>query len=145
MRLGYFSGMGTQVQISGTLIAGPTEVSESTFPSGETSIPFVGTPNPRSYNVDTGKDVARVNSPSSFATLSGIGENATVPQANFLYLRCDVQVQVRVTQLVPSSTPTTATISVKGLLILEPPPGSEITLVEIQGSATVEYYACGVQ
>jgi hypothetical protein len=135
-----------QLNLSGTVQAGPAQVSDTTFPSGETTIPFVSNPSPKGYNNDTGKNVTtQFASPSSFATLAAVGPGGPVIQANFLYLRTSTQIAFRLTQLQPASSPTTAVVTVAGVLIVEPAPGFEITLVEAQGAGTIEWYACGNQ
>jgi hypothetical protein len=132
-----------QTRLDGSLQAGPPNASEGTFPASQTTIPLVLTPNPKPWQVAEPTLTRRVNSPSpSWKTLSGIGANDTVTEAHFIYLRTDSQLSVRITQEV-NGDPVTATLNVRGLLILEVSDSEPITLVEVQGTATLDFYAQG--
>jgi hypothetical protein len=132
-----------QVQLTAELVAGPAQISNSFFPSGTTTIPFGLQPNPKGYSVDTGPQRPLINSPNAFQTLSGIGSGQSVTQASTFYLRTGgLPFQVRLTYL-GDATPKVMYVS--GVLLLEPPQQSPLTLVEVQGGGQIEYWASGLQ
>lgn len=132
--------MGQQATCDGTINAQPSTVTDGSFPAGSTSIPFTLNPPSKPFNVDTGRQLLSVNSPSAFVAAGAIGPNGAVTAATFLYLRTQSPMSVRVTQASVARV-----FLVSGLLVLEPQSGSEITLVEFEGAGTVEMYACGQQ
>lgn len=134
--------MTLQLQFAGQLVTGPAS-SDTTFPGGVSNIPLLTNPSPRPYNVTTGDQAVMVNSPSSFVTLPGIGGTVGVTQATFLLMRVNVPMQIRLTF---SGDATPKVFYVGGLFgPLETDPSKPITLVEVQGSGTVEYLATGNQ
>jgi hypothetical protein len=135
--------MGLQVQIAGTLVAGPAQSTDTTFPSTVTNEPFNLNPANKSYNVTTGMNVVSANSPSSFETLPGIGGAVgPVTQAKVLYLRTVVPMQFRITY---TGDATPKVRYVNGISIEEVDLSHTITLVEVQGAGVVSYWACGDQ
>jgi hypothetical protein len=133
---------GGAVQLTATLLAGPTTVTDNQFPSGTTNLPFGLNPPQKAYNVDTGVMVANVISPVAFVALGGVGPGGSVTQAQTLYVRTLTPVQVRLTYL-GDVTPKIRYLG--GATLEEADPAHPITLVEVMGSATVEYYAAGLQ
>jgi hypothetical protein len=81
----------------------------------------------------------KLSSPTSFVTLPGLGATDVVTKAKFLYLRAASPVKLRLTQV--GGTP--QTVDVSGLCILQFPPTLELTLLEGQGSADLEYVIVG--
>jgi hypothetical protein len=126
--------MGT-VNLEGSLSAGSGS-GDCTFPSMAATATL--NTSPKSYQNATGTLVRLVASPVAYAVLSGVGVADTVTECDFLYLRTNASVLVRVTQ-----SASTKVLTVSGTLIIEPPTATPITLVEVQGSATVEYFASG--
>lgn len=134
--------MSGQLDVSGTLIAGPPNATDTTFPSMQASASIHTTPTPKGWQVCTGVLSRTINSPSSYVTLDGIGAAKTVTAADFLYLRSNTKLKVRITQVDGIGT-LVGERYVSGLLIHEAPSDCAITLVEVQGSATIEYLASG--
>lgn len=132
--------MSNTVTCAGAIAAEPSTVTDGSFPAGSTSIPFALNPPSKPFTVDTGRALVNVNSPSSFTAFAGVGAGAAVTQASFLYVRTQSPMQVRITQ-----NGSTSVVKTSGLFVLEPEPGSEVTLVEFQGAGTVELYASGTQ
>lgn len=130
-------------RFDGTLHAGPPNVSDGTFPASTMGVPINLTPNPKGWQRATGVLYRAVNVPSpDFLELDGIGSDRTVSEGNFLYLRSNSTVTVRVTQAFTTGE-ATATFKINGLCILEFPEAEPLTLVEVQGSSTIEYFAQG--
>jgi hypothetical protein len=131
-----------QTRLDGSLQAGPPNATEGTFPASVFNTPLILTPNPKPWQVAEPTLTRRVSSPSSYKTLSGVGTNDTVTEATFIYLRTDANLLVRITQTI-ATVPTTAVHSIRGLCILEFPDNEPVTLVEVQGTATIDFFAQG--
>lgn len=135
-------------QLDGTLTIGPANQMDGCFPSSSASLVLQTKPNPKQANVSTSTQKRSVSVPSpNWQTLSGIGPTDTVTQADFLYFRCDAQVKLRLSTTDPANPGGAAIVSILpvfGLVLWEFPPSNGcLLLLEIQGSATVEYAASG--
>jgi hypothetical protein len=130
--------MSLQVSLTGTLVAGPSASSDNAFPSGTATIPFNLNPDPKGYSVDTGKNVLSLNSPSAFVALPGVGALGPVTNAELVYFRTQVGIDIRLT-----TSAGAVVVHPAGLLIWETDPAQPITLIEAKGAGTIEYYACG--
>jgi len=135
--------MSLQVSLTGTLVAGPSASSDNAFPSGTTTIPFNLNPDPKGYSVDTGRNVINVNSPSAFVPLPGVSSAGPVTNASLVYVRTQAGIDLRITRVNPAGGSFVVTVHPDGLFVWETDPAQPITLLEAQGSGTVEYYACG--
>ena len=140
--------MGT-VQISGTLTEAPPAGCEAPgFPSATTSVPFgqLGAPCPKPSPVSTGAKTRNVNSPSAFVALSGVGATDDVTQADTVYMRVKAGLfQFRITYRNPAGGSIVAVLPSNGIFLHEAdaPDGFWITLLEVQGSGQIEYFASG--
>jgi len=72
-----------------------------------------------------------------------LGPAQAVTQANFFYFKSSSAVNLRLTFDDGAGGTTTATVQVSGLFITEVNNSLPLELVEVQGSATVEYFASG--
>jgi len=133
--------MSNVVNCAGTITAEPQAVTDGSFPAGSTSLPFTLNPPDKPFAVDTGRQLLNVNSPNAFTAFAGVGADAAVTQASFLYIRVNQSMKVRITQ----NGQTPAVSLIRGLFILEPDTGDEVTLVEFEGAGQVELYASGQQ
>lgn len=136
--------MAEAVQLQGSsLMAGPTVANDgSTFPSGSTIIPLDFTPAQKTYQVTSGRQLIQINSPSTFATLPGIGAGGSVTQVSTLYLRTNSPFIFRATY--QNGAPQQLQY-VYGLWIAEFDPSKPLVLLEVQGAGQVEYLAVGNQ
>ena len=133
-----------QTVLDGTITSGPPTVTDTTFPSSVNTVTLRTAPWPKGYNCNTGTKLRTVNSPGAFVTLDGVGTNHDVPAADFLYLRCDNEVLLRITQRMGAGPATqVATFYHVGPLVKQSSTTNPIVLVEVQGSATIEYQAEG--
>jgi hypothetical protein len=107
------------------------------FPGGVGSFSLATSPDPKGYSVNA-SGVKNLNSPSVYVPLPGLGANSDVANADFLYLKSNGPVFVRITQ-----TAGVQVIHLQGMLMLEFPANDLLTLVELEGSATVEYFVSG--
>jgi hypothetical protein len=132
------------IQVTGTVFVGPQSSGSGVFPAGSVNTPFETTPNPKISQVSSQNEL-RVQSPSAFQQLSGLGAGWTVTKADTLYLRSDAPVILRLTQANPSGPPTVQTVAIQGLFISEFPQVNALILIEVQGSAGIEYVISGQQ
>lgn len=130
------------VTLQGTLLAGPAKSSDSAFPSGLVNASFTLKPSTKPAPVSV-YDVRNLASPSSFATLRGIGSGETVTQGNTLYLRTDAPMTLRLTFDDGAGGDVVASFPVDGLFLIEAPVGKFLKLAEAQGVGVVEYFASG--
>lgn len=136
-----------QLSIAGTLLGGPVQPGSFTFPQAIFTTQLSTTPNPRPFSAATGVLQRRVNqSQPGWTTLSGVGTGDTVQRGDFLYLRSDTQLTIRISQidpLNPTGSPLVKELNIAGLCIVEFSPSSQLVLLEAQGSATIEYAIVG--
>ncbi len=133
-----------QTRLDASLQAGPPNAGESVFPGTTASIPINLSPNPKSWQHATGvlTRVVNVASPSYLA-LDGVGATATVTECNLLYFRSGAPLILRITQTISGVGSVVTEHKVNGLFIWEPPEAEPITLLEVQGNGTIEYFAQG--
>jgi hypothetical protein len=128
--------------LSGNITSGPQSVSDTTFPTMQSSAALHTSPSPKPWQVCTGVLGRTLASPAVYVTLDGVGALATVTHANFLYFRSNGIVRLRITSVDALST-LISEEDVNGLKIIEKPENAAITLIEAKGSATFEYLAQG--
>ena len=139
--------MSDQVSLAGNLQIGNLGVCEGAFPGALTTIPvFIGgggcagtKPAPAKFS-----GVQSYNSPGAFVALAGVGTGQPVTQGNFIYLKSDQAMQVRITQ---QNTPfdDVSIINVRGIFVLEFPDDHYLKLLEVKGVGKVEYVVSGNQ
>lgn len=134
--------------VTGTLLEGPVAAQDGQFPAATSSTPFslnTGA-QPKPVGVSTGIKLRSVNSPSAFVALSGVGATDDVTQADTVYMRVQSGgFQFRVTFHNPAGPNIVSVLPASGLFVFEPDAGSGyyVTLLEVQGSGQIEYYASG--
>ncbi len=130
-----------QTELSGTITSGQAIATSGAFPSMSANAVLGLATNPKSFQKSTGSIQGSIATASNvYQTLSGIGADQTVPEADFFYMRCDGPLKVRVTQSI-AGTPTVSVHKVHGPFLMQPPASDPITLVEVTGSANIEYLA----
>lgn len=138
--------MALQATLTATLIASPSVVTDSNFPSAVTNIAFNLNPPTKPFSVDTGAMRTTVNSPSAFVALGGIGSTSDVTQATTLYFRCAVQMLIRMTFQNPGGGSDIVSVEpINGVKLCEYPANGVLKLLEVQGQGQIEYYASGLQ
>lgn len=134
--------MGNVVNVSGTLTAGPAQTSDTSFPTGVTSVPFAVVQ--RAAPVQTGAQVRLVNSAGAYVPLDGVGTGETVTKANLLYLNTkDSAMWVRLTFANSPGSDVVSELPVKGPAAITVDETHYLKLVEAKGTGTIEYYASG--
>lgn len=130
-----------QTELSGTIGSGQAMVTSGAFPSMSTSAVLGLATNPKNFQKSTGSVQASVATATGvYQSLSGIGSGQMVPEVDLLYLRSDAPVKVRVTQRIDTET-VVSIHKVHGPFFMQTPPSDPITLVELSGSANIEYLA----
>lgn len=126
--------------ISGALTAGPAAVGDVTFPVASYNTPIAGTV---SYKVGAPGGPREVATSSNvYAALSGVGTTDTVKKALLLYIRANNAVLLRLTTY-SAGGDVVAVLPIKGAQVLTFDPDRYLKLVEVSGTATVEWFACG--
>lgn len=137
--------MGLQVQVSGSLVAGPASISDAQFPAGSLNIPLALSCTPKAYAVATG-NVVNVQSPSSFEAIPGIGAGGIVTLGSTLYVKTSQQVLMQLTNANPAGgAALVSVIPVVGLQVMEFPSNGSLTGLAFEGSGTIEYWVGGSQ
>jgi hypothetical protein len=135
-----------QVAINGTLIGGPVQVGAG-FPQAIFTTPLQTSVSPKPFSAASGVMQRRIAvAAPGFVDLQAAGPFVAVQRADLLYLRCDAQLILRLSNqdpLNPLGPPLVVLLPVSGLVIIEFPASSPLVLLEAQGSATVEYAASG--
>lgn len=140
--------MSDSVTLLGTLMAGPQGVCEGGFPSGLLQVQFglagscpgAGT-KPASKKTWSSQDI---NSPSAYVAIDGVGTGESVTQANTVYIRTVVPMQIRATFANPEGgADIVSIVPVLGLFILEPSAAGYVKLLEAKGQGKVEVFASG--
>ena len=134
--------MPLNLSLAATLVASPPSSTDGGLPSGVTNISFGLNPSTKMVNVDTGAMTRQINSPSDYITLEGVP--STVSQGTTLFIRTTAPFLFRLTNNDPI-TPTQAILPINGTVLLEFPADKYLTLLEAQGSGTIEYYIGGAQ
>lgn len=134
------------LSVDGTLEVGPQSAGDSSFPSMSVSEPLALTPTPKLSNACTGTVVRNLNSPSSFAALSGVGATDAVTKGDTIYIRANAPIQVRMTMADPGGgSDVVSIVPVYGLALVEFSPTGYLKLLEAKGVATISYLISGPQ
>jgi len=142
---------GGQVTLDGSLSAGPTVSGDGGFPASSCSAPLSLSVVPKPYLAACPVLSQTIASPSAYVTLPCIGAGGPVVNADTIYVKCDGPCALRLTfdDGTGAGTTFTSVVPLQGAFLCEPPSqsvsgvGGFCTKVELQGSATVEYYASG--
>jgi hypothetical protein len=132
-----------EIALSGALSGGPPAGAGATFPSARFNVELSTRETKKQFGVATGVLTRVLSSPSAFVTLDGVGAAATVTQGDFLYFKCDGQLDLRLTQDDGASGTTVQVVPVHGIVILEFPSTKALELLEAQGSGKIEYLVSG--
>lgn len=134
----------TVVTLKGKLLAGPPKVSCDKFPSALVNAEFELSP-PNKQATRSAYHLRQVTSSSTFFELDGVGPTESVTQGSFLYMRTNGTMLFRLTTNDPNGSPVVSVIPVSGLMVIEFPSPNYLSLLEAQGSGTVEYFVSGPQ
>lgn len=136
-----------QVTITGSLEAGPPGASEA-FPGMRASAPVSTRQSPKTFAVATGVLSRSVNVASpAWGVLQGVGATDTVTKGDTLYLKVDQLVFIRMTVGDGAGGQTVLDpVPVAGVFIMEFDSSSRsLELLEVQGTARIEYFVSGQQ
>lgn len=127
-----------QIVLSGNLQGGPPAGGD-TFPSAEFRTALKLSSSPKGFQQATGILTRLFTDPATFVAIGSIP--ADVPRVNFLYIRCDGNFQLRLTQDDGSGGDVVYTMQCRGLFLSEFPDANFVKLVEIAASGKIEYLA----
>lgn len=132
--------MAAAVVLSASIVAGP-QGGGCGYPSTISNIAFGTTPPelPAGVIVSHAK---QVNSPAAFVTLDGIGSGATVTQGNFLYVKTNAAMQLRLT-FADAGPDIVSILQVAGPLVFQIPASGYLKLLEAKGVGAIEYLVSG--
>lgn len=134
--------MSDSLVLQGQLYKGPLGATDCGG-GGTCQIPF--SLNPMQKVVGASIEATKVIANAVFTALPGIGAGGLVTQATTLFIQVkgSAVMQFRITFHPDTGPDFTSVVYTKGLLIIEPPDGNYIALVEALGSGTVQYLATG--
>lgn len=135
-----------QVVLTAQLVAGPSQVSDSFFPSATKTIPFFLNQVPKQYSVAAG-DVLMINTPSpSFQAIQAIGAGAQVSQVLTFYCRTQTPMLLQMTFANPNGgSDIVITEPLNGVKLGEYPSNGYLKALAVQGAGTFEYWAAGIE
>lgn len=130
----------TQLKLTGSLIAGPPTVTDGTFPGMSATAPISTKENPKTYQRATGI----LRRTEAYVAFTDLGEPGNVVNVvTFLYFKSDGPIELRITTDDGAGGDEVAIIPVDGLCILEFDALQFLKLLEMNGSATIEYFLSG--
>lgn len=143
--------MAGQVTLQGSLTAGPPTAGDGGFPASSSNTQLGLNTTPKPFQAGTPTLSQTVASPGAYVTLGCVSASGPVQACDTFYLRCDGPVLLRLTldDGTGMGTTTTAVLPLQGTLLYEPPSqstpgvGGFLVKAEVQGNATIEYYASG--
>ncbi len=139
------------VTLAGTITVGPQGICEGGFPAGLLQLPFglgsglgsCGGSKPAARKFWSHSEVASQN---AYVALDGVGTGESVTRANTLYLRTTAAVLLRLTLADPAGGPDiVSVVPMQGLWIQEFGNQGYLKLLEVQGTAGIEYFVSGDQ
>ena len=129
------------IKFAASLIAGPQQAGEG-FPSSTVTASIKLSTDPKSFGVATGVISRRIASPGAFVALQGVGSADTVTKGDFLYLKADKDVDLRMS-LDNGAGGTDLRILTGRVFVVEFSSIKFLKLLEAQGSAQLEYFVSG--
>lgn len=132
-----------QVVADGTIQAGPASSGDGVFPSSTFDGQIRLRTSPKQYLACTGSTGRAFNSPSSYVALPSIGTGGDVTKVDTLYIRSSSEVSLQLTTDDGAGGDVVAIIPLDGGILLEFPTTKYLKLLELKGSATIEYFASG--
>lgn len=132
-----------QLNLNGQILAGPPQSGGNGFPAASFNVPLQTLQTPKGFQVGTGVLTQIVNSPSAFVPLNGVATDAAVTQGDFLYLKVNAAVILRITTDDGAGGTNIVEVPVHGVIIMEFPTLNALEVLEVQGTGTVEYLVTG--
>lgn len=133
--------MGT-IRIDGSIIVGPPSAVDG-FPSMSASAPLALLSQQKQSNVSSGAIQRQLASPSSFATLSGVGAGDTVTKADFLYLQTQSPIRLELTVGDGVGGTEVVEISVVDVQIMNFASLYELQGLRAKGAGAIQYLVSG--
>lgn len=129
--------------LEGSLLAGPPGCG-GTFPTASLAEQLALYTSPKPYQAATGVLSRTVNSPAAFVPLNALGVAGDVTQCDFLYLKSDGPLILRMVQDDGSGSGTiTYDMPIQGLVLLEFPSAQPLLGISVKGTARIAYLLSG--
>lgn len=126
--------MSGQIQVSGSIIAGPVAVSDSTFPNGVDTLDLKTTPTAKQYT-------NREHKERTFSAAVDVALDFSGISATFVYIRTSAAMTFKFTAGAVENG--SQAVGVYGLYVREFDPSNPCTAITVSGSGTVEYFIAG--
>jgi hypothetical protein len=133
-----------QVQLQGALIGGPPSGGE-VFPAALFNVPLKLRTDPKGFGAATGILQRTITSAVAYVQLADVGANGTVTQANTLYLKSAGPIDVRLTCDDGVGGNVVSEYQQDGMSLLEFSDVKFLKMVEVRGSAQIEFFASGTR
>ncbi len=131
-----------QVQLSGSLSAGPPSASGS-FPSSAMSEQISLLVGLKGYSNASGVLSRTIASPNAFVALPSVGETGDVAAADTLYFKSNGPVVLELTLDDGSGGDTVLPLDVHGLVLAEFPADKALKGLRVKGSCQIVYFVSG--
>lgn len=131
--------MGNTVNLSGAIVAGPLGAGDC-VPNGAYTAPLSASKSAAAMM----SGAPTVNSPSAFVTLPGVGAGGLVTRGDFLFVRSQSKIILRLTT-VGDSGDVLSVIYLQGTFIQQFPDSNYLKLLEAQGVGAIEFLVTGNQ
>jgi len=133
------------IEISGTLTLGDAcGVSACGDGAGDTTIALsLGSCCTRPAAASAWVPSQAVASPAAFVTLPNVGPTATVKQGDFLYLKANAAIEVRITNDDGAGGQVVALLPPADFFMMTFSAARPLELLEVRGSATIAYLVSG--
>ena len=134
-----------QVDLSGSLTAGPSVASDGGFPATSSTTQLALVTRPKSCASSSACQGFTLASPSAYLAIGAISPSLPLTKGDTFYLKSDAAISVRLTLDDGTNTSTSyqVVLPLQGTLLYEPPTAQPLLGVEVKGSATIEWFASG--
>lgn len=135
--------MGGQLTLQGSLLSQSAQALDgSVLPASVITDQIATSQTPLGYQAEV-YQLRNVVSPAAFVALSGLGATDNLTRGKFLYVRANADVQYRLTFVDPLGGSDIVSIIPGKLLVLEAHAVGLVKLIEVKGTAALEYFVCG--
>ncbi len=133
-----------QIAISGSITGAPSGVTDGSQPQVVLTGSLGTTPDPKPSMVQDKGNRSIATALNVYTSLGSVGANQNVTAPDFLYLKTDAPLKVRLTVVDPNGgSDIVSILPIFGMLMLEFEAAGPLKLLEATGTAGVEYLVSG--